>query len=63
MVKKIEKRLKDLEIRITPKEMKKPLQVVVVYGDEIAKPKRDGSEVVVVRIIKTITSKLPEGFD
>jgi len=56
MAKKIEQRLRDLEIRISPKEDKKPLQIIVVHDNEIPRPKDDGSEVLVIRIIKTITS-------
>ena len=55
MAKKIEQRLRDLEIRISPKE-DKPLQIIVVHDNEIPRPKDDGSEVLVIRIIKTITS-------
>jgi len=53
---KIERRLKDLELKIHPKETKKPLQIIVVHDDEVPKPKRDGSEVLIIRVVKTVTS-------
>ena len=57
MQKKVEQRLKDLEIKISPPETKKPLKIVVVYNDdEIPPQEKDGRERLIIRVIKTITS-------
>jgi len=56
-MKNVERRLKDLEIRISPKEAKKPLKIVVVYNDDEIPPAEPGDgERLIVRVIKTITS-------
>ena len=61
MPKKIERRLRDLEIKISPPEAKK-LKVVVVYNDDEIPPAEDGdeSERLIVRVIKTIVSNREE---
>jgi hypothetical protein len=61
MGKNLERRLKDLEIRISPKEDKKPLKIVVVYNDDEIPPAdpADG-ERLIVRVIKTIVSNREE---
>jgi len=63
MGKNLERRLKDLEIRISPKKAKKPLQIVVVYNDEIPPPEKGDGERLIIRVIKTITTIKPEGLD
>jgi len=66
MQKKVEQRLKDLEIKISPPEAKKPLKIIVVYNDdEIPPPKKGDGERLIVRVIKTITSNPAdvEGLD